>query len=286
MQKFWEWEKKFTWVELNLGLTNKNYLLEKQFLLRREKKDEVEFIQRENEIKVLPLLENQNINVPVLGYFFDQNNKFTYITKFLSNAVTFDHLPKTEQNLIQVSQLIKRLHSINIAGTTIKKIDLKQNLLHHMAKSQYKKDDPLLNWAVNKVIQFLDTNQQEEQTALSHNDPLLQNILFDPKSKQWFLIDYEYCSLNSEYYDIAVFAAACALIYEPKLLQKWMAMFNITSPQQQQKIRLFMLYRDILAVFWGLAMKQRQDSKDMLSLYDHLIATKMKQIQFANQMHH
>ena len=265
LNKFKDWKKNFVFVKTDLGLTNANYLLDDQFLLRQSKATTIFFIQRENEIKTIKLIKDQQINVPVIDHFFDENGNFIYITKFLKGVKNFAQVEKNDANLAQAAQLIKKLHKVDYQKSGIKQLNMKQNLINHIDLSKYNYDNEELNALIVNLKTFLDHFDWKKEIVLSHNDPLKENFLID-QNQNWYLIDFEYCSLNSPYYDIAVFASANELVKSLPLWKKWLQLFAINKLEEERTLLFFVLYRDVLGYFWARCMNLYNPSPKYVQL--------------------
>lgn len=272
---FQNWKKYFIYQKTNLGLTNHNYILEsgdEQFLLRQSSPKTIFFIQRANEIKVLKLIKDQKINTPVIDYFFDKEQNFIYISRFLEGAKNFAQIEKTPHNLAKAAHLIKKLHRVDYQKSEVTQLNMTENITNHINLSKYDGKNLQLNHLIAELKTFLSSFDWTKEIVLSHNDPLKENFLVD-KEGNWYLIDYEYCSLNSSYYDIAVFASANALVKSPQLWRCWLNLFAITTKQEEKTLLFFVLYRDILGYFWAKCMHLHSG----LSVYEQLMAKKLAQ---------
>lgn len=165
----------------------------------------------------------------------------------------FAQLTKNKTHLNEIAKLIKKLHHVNYQNSNVKQLDMKQNLINHINRSEYKYDNDHLNILIKEIKEFLNSFDWEEAVVLSHNDPLKENFLVD-KNNRWYLIDYEYCSLNSPYYDVAVFASASELVKDVDLWQHWLNLFAITTKEKEKTLLFFVAYRDVLGYFWARCM--------------------------------
>lgn len=283
LEQFRDWRNNFQCFKTDLGLTNDNYILDNKFLLRKSSPQTIFFIQRANEIAILELIKDKKINVPIVHHFFDKDSNFIYISRFFTGAKNFAQLPQNETNLKQVANLIKKLHQVDYQNSSIKRLDMKQNLINHIKLSGYANDDAELNNLIKKIKMFLKEFDWNGETVLSHNDPLKENFLIDSQNN-WYLIDYEYCSLNTPYYDVAVFASASGLVKERKLWKFWLKLFNLEGKQEERKLLFFVLYRDVLGHFWARCMNLHGPK----STYQQLMAKKLQQakvtFQFIEQL--
>ena len=273
VDKFQNWQSNFKYIKTDLGLTNDNYLLAEKFLLRQSCTKTNFFIQRTNEIEALKLNALKAINVPVVTSFFDRKQNFIYVTKFLPLAKNLAHLELNKTNLKATAQLINKLHQIDYQSGKFEQLDMKKNLINHIKLGQYNYQNKPLNKIIVGLINFLENFNWKEKIVLSHNDTLKENFLFDNQTGKWYLIDYEYCSLNTPYYDIAVFASANQLVKRSDLLSYWLELFQVNKATEKEKILYFILYRDVLGYFWAKTMNiNKPDYK-----YVQLMQKKLKQ---------
>lgn len=191
-------------------------MLDNKYLLRKAPKIVNPFVQRENEIAVQSLLENQKINVPVLAYYYDKDNCFTYITEFQQNSHNFAEKPINKVTLRKVSEIIKKLHAVDHHDSKVQKLNMMDNLQKHIAstKKEYGENMAVTNQIMFDFLKMFDFSD----LVVSHNDLMKENILVD-ENDNYYIIDYEYCGLNVRFYDYAIFIASVNLITQPKLHQ-------------------------------------------------------------------
>jgi thiamine kinase-like enzyme len=86
-----------------------------------------------------------------------------------------------------------------------------------------------------------------KQWVLSHNDLHLGNfVLFN---HNWFLIDFEYVSLNDVWFDVASFISE-SIFNQPKLITRWLKIFKATE-NEQNIINYWIFYQNILFAAWS-----------------------------------
>ncbi len=276
--QFINWEETFKWRKTNLGLTNENYLLDEKLLLRLSGKISNPFLQRENEIAMIRLLADKKINVPIVAYYYDDDGRFVYVSEFQENSKHFGNMPLTKNNLIKVATLIKKFHKIDGKNTNLTKIDMKVNLEHHISKAK-KEYGSNMKVVIKKMFAFLETMDFSD-LVISHNDLMKENVLIN-KNNEYFLIDFEYCSLNHRYYDFAVFVASTNMIDDKKMLKYWVSLIDADGDKDVfSKVCFLTLYRTLIGYYWANEMWEVHQNQ----VYYDLMILKWEQSQKCYQM--
>ena len=245
--KFRNWKKSFKLREVDLGFTNQKYVLDEKWFLRISQPHTRFSVQFENQIAILPFLNKTNISLKTKDFFFDKKKRFHFITKFISQTTTFKNEINNFANLRKIANLIKHLQLLPINNSTLKILDLKVNLINHLP----------LNWAKKKIkwqkqldlIFFFLQTVKKNHLVPAHNDLVPENILVT-EDKKYYLIDFEYCSLNIPEYDIAIFACENQLFLSDVLWKYWLKLFKITTTAQKKQLVYLMLYHELLVYFW------------------------------------
>lgn len=166
------------------GFCNENYLLQTthhKYLLRKFKLEN----NRKREFKVQQAAYKKKIAAK--PWLLDEENAL-----MICDFIEGEHKENlNKQDLAQLSNLLKKLHKIQIRQTPL---DLKKSFT-----SQSKE--------VQKAFQTI--RRYKVENVLCHNDLNLKNILFS--GKQMKFIDWEFATVNDRYFDLACVCVECNL---------------------------------------------------------------------------
>lgn len=225
--------------KINFGLTNNNYHY--QNFIIRESIDICEvFLDHNNEKKILKYV--QDLNVPIEKIFIKQKRHY-YITKYIDHSYTLDKDNITNEQIMLISNIIKKLHLIKINDKNIKKWDWFQQW--QLFKSLVKKPNFILEEEEKLVAGFFNKYIPERQ-VLSHNDLVPGNFLF--AKNKLYLIDYEYCMINDYLFDISSFINES--LTKKDDIKLWLKQFNLSK---NKKIIIFWWwqYQNIIWFYWA-----------------------------------
>lgn len=156
------------------------------------------------------------------------------------------HNPET---LTQVLQKLKHLHSSKLRfHGKVNLAELLKRYFHLIPATQQSSIHNEFDQAIQRLIII---EKMDSTLAPSHNDLILQNLLFDAQGQLWF-IDWEYSSMASPYWDLATLCNAADFDQAQS-----MNLLNIYHKQQHSSdIDLLMEYRYVLQVLtrcWMMA---------------------------------
>ncbi len=261
-----EWTKK-----IEYGITNDSYLLKTDEVLRVGVPKINKIIDRNNEIKILKLLEDNDLTVKILEYGFDTKNYFFLKTKYLPFTYNLVQQKLTKEKILQIFQTLKNFRSIPIENTDIKFFNWKSQL--KLFKSNIKKSQfDLTEYEIDLIKIF--KNYKCKNIVLSHNNLMPNNFLFndDSDDKKVYLIDFEYSSLNDELYDVASFISE-TLIYEEdkknrnELIKYWISLFNLNNDEKIM-VKKWIFYQNILKALWANTMYDITKDKIFLKILE------------------
>lgn len=243
-------KKARTIIQLMDGFSNENFLINDAYVLRLPLSNGDPTISRQCEKIVYELIKPLNISEKV-DYF--NANSGTKITKFVHNPIKYQVTP-TKDEILSVVKSLKKLHKSKIV------VPFEYNALKKLAT--YKKDinkDWFLDQRYEKiVIDDFKKNFLDEDVVLCHNDLVKGNLLF--KFNGLTIIDWEYASMNSFYFDLASFISENDLNSEQEdfFLSKY---FGYKYSQRKRKIvDTFINLQDVLFYYWSLYLyKKRGD---------------------------
>lgn len=188
--------------------------------------------------------------------FFIKNKKFYLYTNYLPNLKNANMI--NYQNYFAIfSNLIKKLHKIKLKGKIEKwdwekKLDLYRNLI----KNPTKKSE-IFYFFIKKLFK----GSKVTNWKFCHNDLLLNNFVL--YKEKWYLIDFEYATLNEDLFDIASFASENL---NKNSYDKWFQQFVLTS-REKIKLKMWLNYQDLIWYYWGKFMYANLKKKKYQKIY-------------------
>ena len=157
--------------------------------------------QRASESKILNFLETKNQNQNILYQDFD---KGILIREFHEGNEISNLNLRREENLISLGKEIRKIHEIKINHNVINDFENVIESYRDILKNKIKND-----WYLIKGFEIFDSLSYENELKIfSHNDLSPGNILWN---KKYFFIDWEYSSMNSQYFDLATIISSYGL---------------------------------------------------------------------------
>lgn len=149
--------------------------------------------QRASESQILNFLKTKNQNQNILYQDFDEG---ILIREFHEgNEISYLNL-RREENLISLGKEIRKIHEIKINRNAINDFENVIENYRDILENKIKNDRYL-----SKGFEIFDSLSYENELKIfSHNDLSPGNILWN---KKYFFIDWEYSSMNSQYFDLA-----------------------------------------------------------------------------------
>ena len=149
--------------------------------------------QRASESQILNFLKTKNQNQNILYQDFD---KGILIREFHEGNEISNLNLRREENLISLGKEIRKIHEIKINHNVINDFENVIENYRDILKNKIKND-----WYLIKGFEIFDSLSYENELKIfSHNDLSPGNILWN---KKYFFIDWEYSSMNSQYFDLA-----------------------------------------------------------------------------------
>ncbi len=227
--------------EINTGFSNQNFIINDAYVLRilRENRDET--------LNILEEIENykaiNELKISEKLLYLDEQTGIK-ITKFIHQTHYYSSPLKVEE-IINVAKTIKKLHKSKL------KVTHEYNFKNKLETYKRKLPNQLL---LNKeyednLIKEMEKACKNKELVMSHNDLVKGNILFS-NTKTYF-IDWEYGSLNYEYFDLASF------ISENNINEKEANIFlneyykSKLNDKIKNRISIFIKCLDILFYYWA-----------------------------------
>ena len=157
--------------------------------------------QRASESQILNFLKTKNQNQNILYQDFD---KGILIREFHEGNEISNLNLRREENLISLGKEIRKIHEIKINHNVINDFENVIESYRDILKNKIKND-----WYLIKGFEIFDSLSYENELKIfSHNDLSPGNILWN---KKYFFIDWEYSSMNSQYFDLATIISSYGL---------------------------------------------------------------------------
>ncbi len=157
--------------------------------------------QRASESQILNFLKTKNQNQNILYQDFD---KGILIREFHEGNEISNLNLRREENLISLGKEVRKIHEIKINHNVINDFENVIESYRDILKNKIKND-----WYLIKGFEIFDSLSYENELKIfSHNDLSPGNILWN---KKYFFIDWEYSSMNSQYFDLATIISSYGL---------------------------------------------------------------------------
>jgi len=157
--------------------------------------------QRASESQILNFLKTKNQNQNILYQDFDEG---ILIREFHDGNEISNLNLRREENLISLGKEIRKIHEIKINHNMINDFENVIENYRDILKNKIKND-----WYLSKGFEIFDSLSYENELKIfSHNDLSPGNILWN---KKYFFIDWEYSSMNSQYFDLATIISSYGL---------------------------------------------------------------------------
>lgn len=176
--------------KIHHGFTNESYLFKlkscEKFQIRIGGHNEI--VNRTNEFNILKIIKND------MFVYLDKNGNG--IKKWI-NGYTPKFIFNKNKLLEKLAKKIKELHATDISSAT--------NILQHDYFSFFNVSKEHMEQIDINLYQQLIDKYKDLDKVLSHNDINPKNMIYDPKQKEIYLIDFEWGRINNRYWDIANF---------------------------------------------------------------------------------
>lgn len=237
---FRDWNKAFQIQKKEWGLTNELFLLDQKYVLRRARFNNP-FTDYQQEIILLNYLKNQTITPKIYDIWTDQKALYL-VSKYVKH---FKKATLDQTLLKRIAKLIYQFQNFKIPQ--IKKFAFQANLEQHLKEAKRSLSGQIK--AIYTILQAFLKTWKPEKWVLTHNDLVLENILF--AKTRTYLIDFEHASLNTPFYDPACVIAENCLWKKQHLWNFWLKQFNIRKEKNEKKVVFLALYRLFIGYLWA-----------------------------------
>ncbi|MBE4703974.1 phosphotransferase [Spiroplasma platyhelix] len=259
---------KFTAVELpynfqNLKdheLTNDLFILNDTFFVKRSKEITKAFLNLTNQLNVIQILRNQPFSLPILEAQITED-KLWVLMPYYHNLTTLSDQQITKEILQELSQLVQQLHEVEIKATDniIKWEPIKQlNLYCNLIETN--------NTAINDIRTDLETwvkSYQPKKIVLCHNDLVPNNFVYH--ENKWYLIDWDFTTLNDPLFDVASFASET--LKAKADVEYWYSLFNL-SETELVNVQTWVKYQNLIWYHWAMFLYQKTKNKTYETIAD------------------
>lgn len=237
-----------SFISLSNGTANRIYASD-ELLIRKKVINKVDepFNLPVNEKNIYKSLKG-NIHVPHLYYFDEYGNK---VEQFIKGR---EFRKDNKEDLLKVSKAIKSLHALPLFDIQ-EDFDIVNRFLSYKGKREasFIKEKEV----VKKGINIINSSKQ----VISHNDLWSGNILIDEEKA--YLIDFEFGSINSYYFDLASLIEENAL--DKESLTFFLSNFNLEE-KEIRDIYSLIPFLDILWYYWALSRYNETNKTSFLDI--------------------
>lgn len=250
------------------GLTNDLLILNQKYFVKRSKTITKTFISWENQLNVINLIKNQTFTLPILEAKIE-TEKLWVLMPYYQNLTTLASHKIDPHILEQLANLIKELHAIKIDNNKIitwnplKQLNLYCNLIKPESNVKNKVND------IKKELESWLKSYQPEKIVLSHNDLIVNNFVND--GKRWYLIDWDFATLNDQLFDIASFVSET--LTDKTNIKYWYQLFKI-SQEELKIVNHWIKYQNLIWYYWALFLFQKTTNP----IYQRIANEKMKML--------
>ncbi|AQS57711.1 phosphotransferase [Desulforamulus ferrireducens] len=234
------------------GLTNYNYIMNikgVEYVVREPGGMTDQIIDRKVEMVNNCIASEFGVNSDCI--YFDEVSGIK-ISKYIENSLNIAQAnPSSPQSLEAVSNLMKRIHSFPKQFPN--RFDWQRELSKYEGIIEQQRGDLFYDYAPLKeqLVDFVQKNIKSTILVPCHNDTVPENFLIDNTGKT-YLIDWEYSGMNDPCWDVAAYMLESRL--DAEAIQYLISQYfgHPLTPQEEFKIKGFMMAQDLLWTAWAL----------------------------------
>lgn len=265
---------KFTMVELpynfksinEQGLTNDLFILNDIFFVKRSKNWSKAFLNWENQLNIINLIRNKPFTLPILEAKITEE-KLWVLMPYYQNLSTLSNHEINQKTLQQLALLVQQLHEIEVKDIDkiIKWDALKQlNLYYNLISND---NETIVS--IKKELESWFNSYHPKNLVLSHNDLIINNFVC--YQKEWYLIDWDFATLNDKLFDIASFASET--LKKEEDINYWYQLFQL-SENDLTIINYWIKYQNFIWYHWAMFLYQKTKDK----IYQIIAQEKIKML--------
>lgn len=226
-----------SFVALTDGISNENYLVNDEYVVRIKNNVCDPFYNAQTERKIEQILKDNNFSNETI--LIDENgNK---ISKLLKN---FRYINTTSLTDVKsVALTLKKLHSVKISiplFDTFKRIEYYKSQINQLNH---------LNADLEKTIINAIKKYPLELADVCHNDIVKGNMLFS--NDNLYLIDYEYAGKNDIYFDLASFISEND-IDDNFIINEFLSTYFASNKYNYKKFIAYCHLLNLLWYYWAM----------------------------------
>ncbi|MGL5268767.1 MAG: phosphotransferase [Spiroplasma sp.] len=248
------------------GLTNDLFILNNDFFVKCSKPLTKAFLDWENEINVIALIKTQPFTLPILETQIFEDKLWILMPYYQNLSTLADH--KINQEILQqLAKLVKYLHTTKIKPKNkIKKWEPLAQLNLYCNLVQINTNNL---GAIKNELEIWLKSYQPEKIVLSHNDLVINNFVFH--QEKWYLIDWDFATLNDPLFDIASFASET--LKTDQDINYWYQLFQL-SQKDLTIVNYWIKYQNLIWYHWAIFLYQKTKNK----IYHTIAEAKIKQL--------
>ncbi|MDQ7982830.1 MAG: phosphotransferase [Spiroplasma sp.] len=238
-------------VSKTQGLTNDLLILNDKYFVKRSKDISKKFLDWNNQINVINLVQNKKFTLPILEAMID-DNKLWILMPYYENLISLANKTIDQATLKALAKLVQELHQVKITNPKIKIWDPIKQLKLYCNLIQPEQN---LEKIKNQLINWLKT-YQPKKIVLAHNDLVIDNFVY--LNQKWYLIDWDFATLNDCLFDIASFASET--LTKVGDINYWYQLFNL-SEAEITIINKWIKYQNLIWYCWAQYLYQETNNK-------------------------
>ncbi len=234
------------------GLTNYNYIMNIQgieYVIRQPGGMTEQIIDRKIEGVNNNIASEYGVNSDCIYFDEDSGIKISICIKNSQNMAQAN--PSSPQNMEAVAGLMKKIHSF--PKHFLNHFDWQKELAKYERIIQQQRGDFFYDYTTQKekLIDFVQKNIKSTSLVPCHNDTEPENFVIDGTGRT-YLIDWEYSGMNDPCWDVAAYILESKLSIEAidYLTQSYFG--HPLTPEEELKIKSFMMAQDLLWTVWAL----------------------------------
>lgn len=233
-------------VILEDGISNVNYLINHQYVMKVKTKDLDPFNHIPTDVYIQSLMADQSLSADVIAY--DKEAR-VIISTYLSNTKYLPPNPN-EKDLGMVANVIQILHQMPTDG--VRSFD---PVNRYRTYQELANTPPLFPKLEEELLKEFTLYFQTAPQVLSHNDVVQGNLLF--KDDHLYLIDYEYAGLNDPLFDHLSFLTENNIDNQQTIDRYFHEILKDQFHFEQAFLIRYITFIDLLWYYWALAYHQK-----------------------------
>lgn len=247
------------------GLTNDLFILNDQFFVKRSRTITKNFLNWENQLNVISLIKSQPFTLPILDAQISEE-KLWILMPYYQNLSTLSQNLINQELLQQLAKLVQQLHDVITENNQI----VKWNPIEQLNKycNLFATTDEKVLTIKNDLTLWFKT-YQPKTIVLSHNDLVLNNFVCH--ENKWYLIDWDFATLNDHLFDVASFASET--LKNQLDISYWYQLFNL-SEDDLKIVNYWIKYQNLIWYHWAMFLHQKTNTK----IYQTIAEEKLKML--------